>query len=211
MNKENPLFDYDFEKIHEYADSLKDKIEYYEIVFKKTNIDNHVRKIESNRDKIAFLSLVLREYHNNDVYKFDLTLKKGMPPTTLERELKADIEHLERLDNTQTGKSSEKLIPPIHSKVSMSDIVRIFEAMREAEIISFKTEVKQIAQMFFKYPGFEGSYNSTKSRIEKNESQSNSKELEKFIKILCEKSFKKKGKVLDSIIEYLEKLQSDWA
>lgn len=98
-------------------------------------------------------------------------------------------------------------------KNGLSDVVRIFEAMNEAGIISTKTEVKQIVQMFFKeandIKALEANYNATKSRIKNHRSSSNSKELVKFIIYLCGNSFHDKEVELHEIILSLEQIKKN--
>jgi len=104
-------------------------------------------------------------------------------------------------------------IDRISLKTSMADIVRIFEAMKEAGIISLKTEVKQIAELFFgevaDKNSFEKKYNATKCRIKKEESASKSAELFQFIITVINKSYKGKGAEIERIIKYLETMQKN--
>ena len=78
-----------------------------------------------------------------------------------------------------------KNIERMKVKSSLTDVVRIFEAMKESEIISNKTPVKEFAAMFFHEPTekylFERNYNATKSRLKNDGSSSNSDELVEFI------------------------------
>ncbi len=112
-----------------------------------------------------------------------------------------------------SNKDYEECNERIKIKSSMTDIVRIFESLKKAEIISSKTSVKQIAGQFYTELQdkdiFEKRYNSTKSRLKKEESSSNSEALVKFIKILCEDGFKNKERELEDIIEHMEELQKN--
>ncbi len=88
------------------------------------------------------------------------------------------------------------------------DIVRIFEAMLKAGIISSKTEIKQIAQLFFTDPidisSFEKNYNATAHRLKDQASLSTSKNLNHFIKLLSERL---RQQDVDDLITHLEKLK----
>jgi len=88
------------------------------------------------------------------------------------------------------------------------DIVRIFEAMSEVGIISSKTEIKQIAKLFFTDPvditSFEKNYNATAHRLKDQASLSTSKNLNHFIKSLSERL---RQQDVDDLIRHLEKLK----
>ena len=92
-----------------------------------------------------------------------------------------------------------------------ADIVRIFEAMFEADIISSKTTIKQIAEIFFneipEQIKFVNKYYSTRDQIKKKDSSSNSDRMLKFVMILIEKNFKKKEKELEKLIYFLIRLK----
>ncbi len=101
----------------------------------------------------------------------------------------------------------------IKAKSGITDIVRIFEAMKEEEVIWSNTPVKDIAELFFiesadKYL-FEKRYNSIKSRLKKEESSSNSEALIRFVITLCRKSFNDKEYALEKIIRSLEEIQKN--
>jgi|YelNatPaOPRAMG01_1025707.scaffolds.fasta_scaffold68679_2 hypothetical protein len=93
----------------------------------------------------------------------------------------------------------------------MTDIVRIFESMKDGGIIWSNTPVKDIAEIFFREPAdkflFEKRYNSIKSQLKKDGSSSNSEALVKFVIDLCKKSFHDKEYALEEIIKSLEEIQ----
>ncbi len=101
----------------------------------------------------------------------------------------------------------------IKVKSGMTDVVRIFEAMKEEGVISSKTTVKDIAELFFSEPAdkylFEKKYNSIKNRLKKDGSSSNSEELIMFVLTLCRKSFYDKEYALEKIIKSLDELQKN--
>lgn len=102
-----------------------------------------------------------------------------------------------------------KPIVKINSK-GLTDIVRIFEAMKEAEIISYKTEVSQIINIFFSEPKEimkeSKIYDGSKSHIINQQSKTNSKPFTNFIKILTESL---KDKEQEEIIKHIENLQKN--
>ena len=82
--------------------------------------------------------------------------------------------------------------------------------MKESEIISLTTTVKQFVNLHFRKVHdkayFERYYNSTKHRIKTDESSSNSPELIKYVKIIIESSFKKKRYVLYELRDFIDQL-----
>ncbi|MEJ2616870.1 MAG: hypothetical protein P8Z35_18090 [Ignavibacteriaceae bacterium] len=94
-----------------------------------------------------------------------------------------------------------------------ADIVRIFDAMYETDMISTQSTIKQIAELFFNEvkakSDFVNTYNSTKDQMEKNESSTNSKKILRFIMVLAEKSFRHKRKELDQLIKFLTTLRKN--
>ncbi len=104
--------------------------------------------------------------------------------------------------------------PKIHTK-SYQPIIRIFEAMRESEIISLGTEPSQIAQLFFLSPSKEGndfqnSYGKTKSNNQNIQSMTNSgDELIKFALTLCNHLKTKDLERLESKISELRNKRPD--
>ena len=95
----------------------------------------------------------------------------------------------------------------------MTDIVRIFESMKDGDVIWSNTPVKDIAEIFFREPAdkflFEKRYNSIKFQLKKDGSSSNSEALVKFVIDLCKKSFHDKEYALEEIIKSLEEMQKN--
>jgi hypothetical protein len=88
-----------------------------------------------------------------------------------------------------------------------SDIVRIFEAMKEAEIIDKKTKVPEIAQMFFEEnKTFTAKYYSTKSTNKNYSTNSISERLFEFIMIIIKGAYKNRQNKRDELVEFIEKL-----
>lgn len=96
-------------------------------------------------------------------------------------------------------------------KSGLSDVVRIIEIMKEADIISARTNAVQIAGIFFSEPelknSFDKKYTAIKSKLYRNGHASNSEPLMNFTKILIETSFGKKDHKLDELIEFIEEVQ----
>lgn len=132
------------------------------------------------------------------------------------KSFKEDIKNQLTVIEAVEKNAGDSLIPKeerIKTKSSFSDIVRIFEGMKATGIISIKTPVKEFAELFFSDISdklyFERKYNSTKNRIEKEKSSSNSKELLYFILYLIEKAYKGKEEELEKIIKYAEEMQKN--
>ncbi len=133
------------------------------------------------------------------------------------------IELIKEVLNSELNKEGIKEAGETHTNIegierlkiksSFSDIVRIFEAMKQAGIISDKTPVRQFAELFFSDISgqirFERNYNATKNRIEKLKSTSNSKELLDFILLMIENCFKGKDLELEKIVRHIEYLQKN--
>jgi len=147
---------------------------------------------------------------NNPNFKIDGIKKIKMH---LEFDSERVSEKKEEGISCNEDKNYKEIIERIKIKSSMTDIVRIFESLKKAEIISSMTSVKQIAEQFYAELQdkeiFEKRYNSTKSRLKKEGSSSNSEALVKFIKILCEEGFKNKEMELEDIIKHVEELQKN--
>lgn len=156
------------------------------------------QRIEYYKNVIKIL-YVERGAFKRDMYMEDNGLKKR-----LEKEI-------EKLEEEVQGVEDERSIVKIAGKYGLVDITRIFEAMKEAGIISTKTEVSQIVGIFFnekleqKYNI--AKYNATINNTLKKYRTSNSSELLDFIKIIVNKSFTGKEKELEELEEYISKLQ----
>lgn len=125
-----------------------------------------------------------------------------------------ELKRIENINSQIVYSNDGNEINRIKVKSRITDIVRIFEAMKEAEIISkSKTTVSQIAEIFFREvidkKKFEALYNARKNDVIQLERNSNSRELEEFIKILIERSFSNKDRVLEKIIKYIEGIQKN--
>jgi hypothetical protein len=148
----------------------------------------------------------------NDLYVVHGAFKRDlyMEESSLKKKLEKEIEKAKsEISNTeQIG-----TIVKIKGKYGLVDIARIFEAMKEAGIISTKTEVSQIAQVFFSDAldrnKFVTKYNATKSDFKNNMTNSNSAELLDFIKILISNSLDKKKSELLELEKHISNLQKN--
>jgi len=158
------------------------------------------QRIEYYQDVIKIL-YVERGAFKRDLYMEDNGLKKR-----LEKEI-------EKLEKEVKGIEEEGSIVKIAGKYGLVDITRIFEAMKEAGIISTKTEVSQIARIFFaeklKQKDFISKYNSAKKDIKKDFSSSKSKELLEFLKILITVCYNSKEYELLELETHISKLQNN--
>lgn len=184
--------------------------------FKYEDVIQHCNAIEDMEDQIKYLHCVLHEWKNN---RPELDPNGGMVPNFEER-IKNDIEIREKLilgeGTGRTEKDFQNInenIVKITGKYGPTDITRIFEAMKTANIISLKTEVPQIARIFFADPAkrkeLESMLYARKRDTVEMDRNSNSQELVEFIKILIEKSFSKKENVLEELIRHIELLQKN--
>ncbi len=169
-------------------------------------IIEHGNSLDPER-RIKYYEAVINDLYvvygafDRDKYMGENTLRNK-----LEREIEKankELSSIELLGN----------IVKIKGKYGLVDIARIFEAMKNAGIISTKTEVSQIAQIFFtdtlERTKFITKYNSTKSDIKKNFTNSNSTELVEFVKILISSSFDKKGSELLELEKHISELQKN--
>lgn len=162
-----------------------------------------------NEPQATYMSFELdKMYKNNPNFKIE-GIKK------IKMHLEFDSEKL--ISNNEGSKTwmEEGTIKEGFEKIKIKsrlfDVVRIFEIMKKAEIISYKTTVMQIASLFHSNDEdmrtFEKKYNAAKSKMANYNHASNSKELVNFIKYLSEESFRNKEIKLDEIIQHLERLQ----
>lgn len=181
-----------------------EKVETYNSDEKK--IIEHGNSLDPER-KIKYYEAVINDlYVVHGAFKRDLYMEDNSLRKKLEKEIEKIKKELSSVE--QLG-----AIVKISSKTGITDIVRIFEAMMDAHLISMDTEVTQIANIFFKEKldakKFADQYYARKDDIDNYNRNSNSKELVNFVKVLLEKSFNKKGSVLDDIINHIEKIRKN--
>lgn len=170
--------------------------------FEREEIEKKCEAYATLNEQIRYLECVLKEYKTNPP---DLDVNYGISPT-FEEWIEGQLRWLSYLINEPESKV-EGFVKIIGK---MSDIVRIFEAMKEAQIVSMKTEVTQIAKLFFNDPleakKFTNQYYARKDDIADNKRLSRSPELKQFINNLIEKSFNQKKDVLMEISNHIDKL-----
>lgn len=185
MGKDIPVYEFDLDKVIEHAESLPDltdQKEYYQKVL----------EIKKNNKTIIDHSI-------------------GDTARDFVQEINGRIEEIDEMlaENDELARTDD--IVKITGKYGPTDITRIFEAMKKAKIISTKTEVTQIARIFFAKPleqkKFQAGYNAKKNKLEKEKSNSNSQELLNFLKILIKEGFSKKDKDLEELLNHIEELQ----
>ncbi len=162
-------------------------------------------------EQIKYLSFVLLEKKNNPP---ELDENLGLKPS-FEEFIKNEIKFrkmLIKIGNKSTaclqdGQSKE--IIKINGK--LHEVVRIFESMKTAEIISPKTEVSQIGNIFFTEKiavnSFVSRYNARKKDLISEERSTKSESLFKFLTGLIEISYKGKPEMLDKISEHIERVR----
>lgn len=172
----------------------------------KEKILAYGEKMTNEERKEYYKSVIYELYVVRGAFHRDLYMGEFGLKTILENEIKKIDEEI-KTNNMVQG------IVKIKGKYGLVDITRIFEAMKKAGIISTKTEVLQIAQIFFsdalERNKFITKYNSTKSDFKKNFTNSNSAELLDFIKILISSSYDKKESELLELEKHISELQKN--
>ena len=170
--------------------------------FVRENVMKYCGTIPTIEQQIRYLEYVLLEKRNRPP---DLDENLGLKPT-FEKFVKHEIKYrkfLMKFTDKQTAG-----ITKITGRVS--DIVRIFEAMKRSEIISFKTEATQIGRIFFSekadIKNFELSYNARKKEIRDEERCTSSEPLLKFVNDIIETNFRGKPEKLDLISDHIKKM-----
>lgn len=162
-------------------------------------------------EQIKYLSFVLLVKKNNPP---ELDENLGLKPT-FEEFIENEIKYrkmLIKMGNKSTaclqGGQTKEIIK-INGKIH--EVVRIFEAMKAAEIISMKTEVSQIGNIFFTEKidvnSFVSRYNARKKDLISEERSTRSESLLKFLNGLIEISYKGKPEMLDKLSEHIERVR----
>jgi len=189
--------------------------------------------LERTEDKILYITEVIKESdlkikeaeeagnttkENTAVYgaeKDQLINAKGLGKFKFIMELELDKLYNELSGITvNENRAGEHNINKLYITSNMTDIVRIFEAMKDAEIISSKTTNSgKIAGLFFHEPlekkKFQAAYNAIKRDIKNNNRNSNSNELANFIKLFITDNFAKKPEVLEELSDLLRNMQKN--
>lgn len=197
------------------ADNLLIKIFSYEFMSNYSDIGvseiSYVKRImeKIEEELIIFLGDITRFYHNKLAPK-PIEVTPELTETTPEpAEVKTEPAELTpRLTGvTPARKSTSDKISIIEEQI---DIVRIIEAMYSSGIILAKTEIKQIAQLFFNntedIDKFVINYSRLKKMIIDKNPRSNSKKFTHFIKLLLN-GLKKFG--IKDIVEHLRTIHSN--
>lgn len=176
--------------------------------FNRKGIEIICNEMELLTDQISFLEDVLKKYVTDPP---ELDDNIGLKPK-LEEWIEAQIRWRKTILNSNGEKDIGGLVKII-GKVGLADVTRIFEAMKQSGIISSKTEVSQIARIFFSSKedtkSFIAKYNATKRDIVKNEANSKSDELLEFIKLLISTSFDKREHELNEIEKHILKIKNN--
>ncbi len=153
------------------------------------------------KEQLSYLNFVLLEKKNRPA---ELDENIGLKPT-FEKFIQNEIEYRKFLLKLE----EEETIGLIRIRGRVSDVVRIFEAMKKADIISLKTEATQIGRIFFSekvdIKDFATKYNARKKEIRDEERSTSSEPLLKFIYSVIETNFKGKPEILDLILEHVKR------
>ncbi len=157
-------------------------------------------ELETIEEQIRYLSFVLLEKQNNPP---ELDENIGLKPT-FEDFMHNEIKYRKLM--LKLGDKQTQGLIKITGKIP--EVVRIFEAMKDAEIISLKTESAQIGRIFFseklEVKNFASTYNARKKDLIEEERSTSSEPLLKFINNLIEISYKSKPEFLDNITNHIE-------
>ena len=148
------------------------------------------------------------EYEVNSTDKNEI--KNGIEKIKeIQNEIIEEAEKNGRIRKTE-GQNSDCGDEIIQIKADKSVMVRLYEAMKKSEIVKMSTPVKQFVNLHFREVhdkiNFERYYNSTKNRIVRDESSSNSPKLVQYVKKLIESGFKKKLNVLYEFRDFIDLL-----
>gem|GEM_PF-5769224 len=178
---EGPLFEYNREEIIQYCNKL-------------TTLEEQIR----------YLGFVLLERKNNPP---ELDCNAGKIPT-LENYIKNEISYRKLLLKTCNAQRGVRAAEVVKITGRIPDVVRIFEAMKAAEIISLKTEATQIGRIFFNekidVKEFASRFNARKKDLIEEERSTTSESLLIFINTLIDISYKGKPEFLDKIANHID-------
>lgn len=171
--------------------------------FEREEIEKKCEAYATLNEQIRYLECVLKEYKTNPP---DLNVNYGISPT-FEEWIEGQLRWLSYLINEPESKV-EGFVKIIGK---MSDIVRIFEAMKNKEIISTVTEAAQIGRIFFRdnteIKKFASNYAARKKDTIKEGRTTVSEPLVEFVKELIQISFKGRNDELDSLRNFLDKMK----
>ncbi len=153
-------------------------------------------------EQICYLSFVLLEKKNRPL---EIDENIGLKPT-FEEFVKNEINYRKLI--LKLGDKQTEGLTKITGRVS--EIVRIFEAMKRADIISLKTEATQIGRIFFSekadIKNFDIKYNARKKDLIEEERSTTSEPLLKFVLSIIDLSFMGKSEILDKISDHISKM-----
>lgn len=222
--------DFNIKKIQEEADkfnSVQQQIEYLEYVLKELEL-RHLQNPYELAEKIYFswwqefswrkvnyegglkeaAESKLKEI--NEFYKVRNDEKNVYEKKREQIEIELEYRKKQLAQTDQAvgkAKIPDDKITPIKIGSTKTDVVRIFEAMLDAEIVDSKTPIKDIISLFFNdFGDREDLYSAIKKQA--RTSGSRSEKLVEFIKILCKSSFEGDRERLENLERYMSKLNN---
>lgn len=173
---------------------------------------NSLKTIEA---QIEYLNYVLKEYLINPPR---LDPNGEINPTFKER-MEIEIEYrekellLRKQDVTSNIKTSSNPKIQIPENDGLTDLIRIFTSMKNAEIIDKQTSITNIARIFCETENevkeFASKYYASEKNTRDYKRNSNSKKLFEFICDLIENAYDKKPDKIDELHDFLDQLRKD--
>ncbi len=170
--------------------------------FIREKVMEYCNRLSTIEEQIGYLSFVLLERINRPP---EIDENIGLKPK-FEEFIKNEIKYRKLI--LELGDKQTEGLTKITGRIS--EVVRIFEAMKRADIISLKTEATQIGRIFFSakvdIKDFDIKYNARKKDLIEEERSTSSESLFKFVCSLIDISFIGKSEILDKISDHLRKL-----
>ena len=171
--------------------------------FEREKIAKRCDEFEDANEQIKYLKYVLKEYKTNPP---NLDVNYGLKPT-LENWIDAHLKWREYIVN----KPEKTVLSIVKTKGYMGLIVRIFESMVKAEILSESTKISQITRLFFTEKDeaieFQNSYSGRKTEIYTREATTTDKRLMKFLKTIIKDAYNGRESQINELSVFLDRLE----
>lgn len=177
--------------------------------FKFEDIMEESKKFVAVMEKIKYLKYVKKEWVN-DPPEIDPNGPWAKPlDVRLENEIEVLEDEIEDGETEGTERDSDRMITKIKlpDGKGYADLVRIFEAMKNVEIIDRNTKVTEIAQLFtVDKETFTSNYYATRSGLKSYKHNSISNKLYKFIIEVIKEAYADRPNKRDELVEEIEKM-----